>query len=122
MSRMKLTLAAALLIAASAANAETAIHVTTGPIAFLHREKGLGDGQSTVAAVTNESGKSFHMLHVECGFFSGDKLVGAGSWFATDVEAGQTAYVTVQDQAGILGGGIVQRADKAECRAHGSDH
>ncbi len=115
---MKLTIAAVLLIVASAANAASSAHViAVGPVAYLHRQQNLGDAQSTSVGVKNDSDKPIHVLDVECGFYAGDKLVGAGSNFALDVGAGQTAYLTVDDRAGVLGGGITQRVDRAECRA-----
>jgi hypothetical protein len=74
--------------------------------------KHAGDVVVQVVAAKNNAEAPITALYVECGFFHGDALLGAGTGTAFNVEAGQTAYIEV----------IVDDAsdsDRTECRVSG---
>jgi hypothetical protein len=60
-------------------------------------------------SITNTNSTTATDVHVECGFYVGDKLVSSDSTWREFIAPGETAYVTVI--AGVT-------ADRAECTAY----
>jgi len=109
----KFLIAAAMIVASTAAHADTLIYKAAGIELEMKKGDVTNDGgrAEQLITITNHSTVAIRYLTVECGFFHDDLLIGTGMDMPTGIEPNQNVYVKIASW--------VLSANRTDCRFSG---
>jgi hypothetical protein len=110
MKKLFSTVAVTMMLVAPPAHAETLTYHSEGLDLEIKKGAFSSDNQRAEQLLTikNHSSVAVGSAWVECGFFHSDLLIARGNDWATDIQAGQDAYLDLR--------AYVLSADHTDCR------